>query len=79
VANRRYPPILAYGGLADSLVGYWEPAKWIARLRDRAPHGGPYLLHIDMDAGHIGMPGRLAWFRQLARDFAFALKSVKES
>ena len=79
VANRRYPPILAYGGLADSLVGYWEPAKWIARLRDRAPHGGPYLLHIDMDAGHTGMPGRLAWFRQLARDFAFALKSVKGS
>ena len=74
VANRRYPPIFAFGGLTDSRVTYWEPAKWIARLRDRAPGGGPYLLHINMDAGHGGASGRFDSLKEVARNYAFALK-----
>lgn len=74
VANKPYPPIFAHGGLTDSRVTYWEPAKWIARLRDRAPKGGPYLLNINMDAGHGGASGRFNQLKEQARDFAFALK-----
>jgi len=74
VADRAYPPIFAYGGLNDSRVTYWEPAKWIARLRDRAPRGGPYVLHIDMEAGHGGASGRFNRMKEMARDFAAALK-----
>ena len=74
VADKPYPPIFAYGGLTDSRVTYWEPAKWIARLRDRAPQGGPYLLNINMEAGHGGASGRFNQLKELARDYAFALK-----
>jgi oligopeptidase B len=76
VATKAYPPIFAYGGLTDSRVTYWEPAKWIARLRDRAPKGGPYLLHINLDAGHGGASGRFEQLKEIARDNAFALKTL---
>ncbi len=76
VADKPYPPIFAYGGLTDSRVTYWEPAKWIARLRDRAPKGGPYLLNITMDAGHGGASGRFNQLKEQARDFAMALKII---
>jgi oligopeptidase B len=78
VAAKPYPPIFAYGGLTDSRVTYWEPAKWIARLRDRAPKGGPYLLHINLDAGHGGASGRFEQLKEIARDYAFALKTLGE-
>lgn len=74
VANKPYPPIFAHGGVTDSRVTYWEPAKWIARLRDRAPKGGPYLLSINLEAGHGGASGRFNQLKELARDYAFALK-----
>jgi oligopeptidase B len=74
VANKPYPPIFAHGGVTDSRVTYWEPAKWIARLRDRAPKGGPYLLNINLEAGHGGSSGRFNQLKELARDYAFALK-----
>ncbi|HAH11601.1 MAG TPA: S9 family peptidase, partial [Alphaproteobacteria bacterium] len=76
VAKKPYPPIFAYGGLTDSRVTYWEPAKWVALLRERAPEAGPYLLHINMDAGHGGASGRFDRLKEVARDFAFALKAV---
>jgi oligopeptidase B len=78
VTAKPYPPIFAYGGLTDSRVTYWEPAKWIARLRDRAPKGGPYLLHINLDAGHGGASGRFEQLKEIARDYAFALKTLGE-
>lgn len=74
VADKPYPPVFAHGGLTDSRVTYWEPAKWIARLRDRAPKGGPYVLNINMEAGHGGSSGRFNQLKELARDYAFALK-----
>ncbi len=73
VSDRPYPPILATGGLSDPRVTYWEPAKWIARLRHDAPGGGPYLLHINMEAGHGGASGRFEGLKETARDFAFVL------
>jgi oligopeptidase B len=76
VAAKPYPPIFAYGGLTDSRVTYWEPAKWIARLRDRTPKAGPFLLHINLDAGHGGASGRFNRLKEVARDYAFALKAM---
>jgi oligopeptidase B len=76
VADRSYPPILATGGLSDPRVTYWEPAKWVARLRDQAPSAGPYLLKINMDAGHAGSAGRFDYLKEIAFDFAFAVKAI---
>ncbi len=76
VAARRYPPILALGGLTDPRVAYWEPAKWVARLRATMTGGGPILLLTDMGAGHGGKPGRYDRLEEAARIAAFALACV---
>jgi oligopeptidase B len=78
VADKPYPPILATGGLSDPRVTYWEPAKWVARLRDRAPKAGPFLLKINMEAGHGGSSGRFDFLKEIAFDYAFALKALGE-
>ena len=74
VADLPYPPILAVGGLTDPRVTYWEPAKWIARLRDRAPDAGPYFLKTNMGAGHGGASGRFSRLEEVAEVYAFAIK-----
>jgi oligopeptidase B len=74
VAARRYPHIFAYGGLTDPRVTYWEPAKWIARLRARNVSDSLILLKTNMEAGHGGASGRFEALKELALDFAFALK-----
>ena len=75
IAERLYPPVLALGGLTDPRVTYWEPAKWIARLRARAP-GGPFLLATDMASGHLGRQGRFTRLDKAALEIAFALRCV---
>jgi len=67
-----YPPILATGGLSDHRVTYWEPAKWIARLRAEC-QGGPFLLRMNMGAGHFGSAGRFERLEENAHLYAFAL------
>lgn len=67
-----YPPIFATGGLADYRVTYWEPAKWIARLRHDAK-GGPFLLRMNMAAGHGGSAARFERLEERAHLYAFAL------
>ena len=67
-----YPPILATGGIADYRVTYWEPAKWVARLRAEAT-GGPFFLRMDMDAGHGGAAARFKRLEEYAEYYAFAL------
>ncbi len=68
-----YPPILATGGIADYRVTYWEPAKWIARLRAEAK-GGPFFLRMDMGAGHGGSAARFERLKEDAEYYAFALE-----
>ncbi|MDJ0911661.1 MAG: S9 family peptidase [Woeseiaceae bacterium] len=68
-----YPPILATGGLTDYRVTYWEPAKWVARLREEAS-GGPFFLKMNMGAGHAGSAGRFERRQERAHDYAFALR-----
>ena len=73
VEAKAYPHIFAYGGLTDPRVTYWEPAKWVARLRDRKTDDNLLLLKINMEAGHGGASGRFEALRELAVDYAFAL------
>ena len=76
IAARAYPAILAIGGLTDPRVTYWEPAKWIARLRATA-HGGPFILKTEMDAGHGGASGRFDRLKETALCFAFAVAAAQ--
>jgi len=74
VGAKSYPPILALGGLTDPRVTYWEPAKWVARLRDKTTGGAPILLKTNMDAGHGGASGRFQRLEEIAFEYAFAIK-----
>lgn len=77
VAARSYPPVLATGGVADDRVGFWEPAKWIAKLRALSTSRAPMLLKIDMNAGHHGEAGRLSAAAQQAALFGFAVQMMR--
>jgi oligopeptidase B len=74
VAAKAYPHIFAFGGLTDPRVTYWEPAKWIARLRHLNTSDNMILLKTNMEAGHGGASGRFEALKELATDYAFALK-----
>jgi oligopeptidase B len=76
VAAKDYPAFLAMGGLTDPRVTYWEPAKWIARLRASMTGGGPALLRTNMGAGHGGASGRFNRLDEIAIVYAFALWAV---
>jgi oligopeptidase B len=76
VVPREYPAILAMAGLTDPRVTYWEPAKWIARLRATMAGGGPVLLRTNMGAGHGGASGRFDRLDEVAIVYAFALWAV---
>ena len=76
-ARKHYPPILALGGLTDPRVTYWEPAKWVAKLRATMTGGGPILLHTDDGApATAAQPGRFDRLEEVARNAAFALACV---
>ncbi len=74
VERKDYPHIFAYGGLTDPRVTYWEPAKWIARLRERNTSSNLVLLKTNMEAGHGGASGRFEQLKEIALDYAFALR-----
>lgn len=74
VAAKAYPPILAMAGLTDPRVTYWEPAKWVAKLRELSTGNALLLLRTNMDAGHGGASGRFDGLKEDALEYAFALK-----
>jgi oligopeptidase B len=76
VTAQRYPAILAMAGLTDPRVTYWEPAKWVARLRATMSSGGPVILRTNMGAGHGGSSGRFSRLDEVAIAYAFALDTV---
>ncbi|MBW8814067.1 MAG: S9 family peptidase [Caulobacterales bacterium] len=79
VSSQAYPPILATGGLSDPRVTYWEPAKWVARLREHTTGDAPILLKINMEAGHGGASGRFDFLKEIALDYAFAVWALERS
>lgn len=74
VTAQAYPHILAVAGLTDPRVTYWEPAKWVARLRTLNTADNLLLLKTNMAAGHGGASGRFEHLKEVALDYAFALK-----
>jgi oligopeptidase B len=71
-----YPAMLVRSALNDSQVMYWEPAKYVAKLRTLKTDPGPLLFRINMDAGHGGASGRYDHLREVAFDYAFALAQL---
>ena len=71
-----YPAMLVKTSLNDSQVMYWEPAKYVAKLRTLKTNDAPLLLHINMDAGHGGASGRYDYLKEIAMDYAFLLREL---
>jgi oligopeptidase B len=73
VTRQAYPPLLVTAGLNDPRVTYWEPAKWVAKLRELKTDDNELLLKTNMGAGHGGKSGRFESLRETAEEFAFIL------
>jgi oligopeptidase B len=73
VAHTNYPALLVTTGLHDSQVQYWEPAKWVAKLRVTKTDSNPLYLWTNMDYGHGGASGRFQRYRESALEYAFLL------
>jgi len=71
VEAKAYPNLLVTTGLHDSQVQYWEPAKWVAKLRDLKTDDNLLLLKTDMEAGHGGASGRFEALKEVALEYAF--------
>lgn len=71
VEAKEYPNLLVTTGYWDSQVQYWEPAKWVAKLRDKKTDKNFLFLHINMEAGHGGVSGRFRRYRETAMEYAF--------
>jgi len=80
VEAKSYPNMLVTTGLHDSQVQYWEPAKWVAKLREYKTGNNLLLLHTNMDAGHGGASGRFEALKEVAMDYGFLLdmEGIKE-
>ena len=73
VTAQEYPNLLVTTGIHDSQVQYWEPTKWVAKLRDLKTGNNKLLLHVDMDTGHGGASGRFESLKEVALEYAFLL------
>ncbi len=76
VGAHAYPPMLVTAGINDPRVTYWEPAKWVARLRATRTDDELLLLHTNMGAGHAGKSGRFEHLRETAEEYAFILVAL---
>jgi len=77
VCHQEYPNLLVTTGLHDSQVQYFEPAKWVAKLREYKTDTNKILFHINMDVGHGGASGRFDSLKEIARDYSFLLDLEK--
>jgi oligopeptidase B len=76
VGRQAYPAMLVTTGLWDSQVQYYEPAKWVAKLRAQKSDNHRLLLHVEMEAGHGGKSGRFQRYRETAMEYAFLLDEL---
>ena len=73
IDKKDYPNLLVTTGLHDSQVQYWEPAKWVAKLRELKTDDRLLLLKTNMSAGHGGASGRFEYLKEIALDYAFLM------
>lgn len=78
VKKQNYPNMLIIGGLNDTRVGFWEPLKWTAKLRDFKTDNNLLMLRM-LGAGHAGSSGRYSYYEELAFEHAFVLEMIKKS
>lgn len=76
VVAQAYPALFVGTGLWDSQVQYWEPAKWVAKLRDDNTGSAPIVFRTNMEAGHGGKSGRFRRYQELAESYAFVLQQL---
>ncbi len=76
VKPQAYPPLMVTAGLNDPRVTYWEPAKWVARLRELKTDSNPLIFKTNMGAGHGGKSGRFESLKEAAEEFAFLLTEL---
>lgn len=77
ITAQDYPAMLVTGGLHDPRVTYWEPAKWVARIRANSTSGNVTLLKTNMSAGHGGRSGRFERLKEVAEEYAFLLTQFR--
>ncbi len=77
VKKQNYPHFFITAGLSDPRVTYWEPAKWVAKLRESKTDKNKILFKINMDAGHAGKTGRYTHLKEIAEEYAFVIEKAK--
>jgi len=78
VHSQAYPAMLVTTGLWDSQVQYYEPAKWVAKLRAFGTGERPLLMHINLEAGHGGKSGRFERLHEVAREYGFLIQLAND-
>ncbi len=76
VTAQDYPAMLVMAGLHDPRVAYWEPAKWVARLRERKTDSNPLFLKTDLESGHFSSSDRFKFYREISSKYAFILNQI---
>jgi oligopeptidase B len=76
VARQEYPAMLVTAGLNDPRVPYWEPAKWVAKLRAMKTDGNPLYLKTDLTTGHFSASDRYKYIKETAFEYAFMLDQI---
>ncbi len=78
VTQQAYPSLMVTAGLSDPRVGYWEAAKWVAKLRDKKTDKNPIILKTNMEFGHQGASARFDYLKEAAEDLVFILQVFKK-
>ena len=78
IKKQPYTAILATSSLNDPRVGYWEPTKWISKIRELSTSQSPIFLMNDMEGGHLGKSGRFDSLKEISRIYTFLIKMTEE-
>ena len=78
IKKQPYPAIFATSSLNDPRVGYWEPTKWISKIRELSTSQSPIFLMTDMEGGHLGKSGRFDSLKEISRIYTFLIKMTEE-
>ena len=73
VEKKEYPSLMVTTGLHDSQVQYWEPAKWVAKLREYKTDQNPLVMYCNMETGHGGASGRFERYKETAMEYAWVI------